>query len=38
MTRGGDHLDAFAKILSALAALLTAMTSGALAGHSIGWW
>lgn len=38
MTRGDNHLDAFAKILSALAALLTAVTSGALAGHAIGWW
>jgi hypothetical protein len=38
MTRRDDDLDAFARILSSLAALLTAVTSGALAGHSIGWW
>jgi hypothetical protein len=33
-----DPLDGFQKAMAALASLITAITSGVLAGHTIGWW
>jgi hypothetical protein len=33
-----DYFDAFQKTLGAVTALIAAVSSGALAGHAIGWW
>jgi hypothetical protein len=38
VTKRSDPFDRFQKAARALAGLITALTTAAMAGHSIGWW
>jgi hypothetical protein len=38
VTKRPDDIDSFQKAVGALAALITALTTAALTGHTIGWW
>jgi hypothetical protein len=38
MTKPPDPFDRFQKALGAVAALITAISGAAVAGHTIGWW